>query len=206
MKCVGLCQPSPDDMKITHSHAGQRCAGHTRPYRCIITATLYAETVDAIEFYSSGPLRSVPVSIWCALTDLIFLIQLWTLSSGKSAQAHKRSRLTVEPRLLFHNRRNETTASRESCANRASAVNRGGDVESYVWIKVILLDMPWRMGWGREGWYAKYFMNEILLGPWRFCLPWESLSTKRLKHSHIYWVAKRKDSRCIYTFLVVAFS
>lgn len=116
--------------------------GRAGPYRCIITATSYAETVDAIELYSSEPLRPAVASVWCALPDLIFLIQLWTSSSGKSARAHKRSRLTVEPRLLFHNRRNETTASRESCANRASAVNRGGDVESYVWIKVILLDMP----------------------------------------------------------------
>lgn len=51
------------------------------------------------------------------------------------------------------------------------------------------------MGWGREGWYAKYFMNEIPLGPWRFCLPWESLLTKRLKHLHISW-----DICCAYTF------
>lgn len=126
--------------------------GTPGPYRCIIIATSYAKTVNVIELSSSDPLRSPAVSIWCALPDLIFLIRLWTWSSGKSAQAHKRSRRTAEPRLLFHNRRNETTASRESCANRASAVNRGGDVESYVWIKVILLDMPeedggW--GWGR---------------------------------------------------------
>lgn len=199
-KCFGRRQQSPDDMKISHYHAGQRCAG---PYRRIITMTSYAERDDAIELYSSDLLLCAAHSIWCALPDLIFLIQLWTLSSGKSARAHKRSRLTVEPRLLFHNRCNETTASRESCANRASAVNRGGDVESYVWIKVILLDMPQRMGWGREGWYAKYFMNEILLGPQRFCHPWESSNDS----STCTYIgdAKRIDSRCIYMLLIVAF-
>lgn len=152
------CQQSPDDMKITHFHAGQRRAGHAGPYRCIIIATSYTKTVNVIELSSSDPLRSPAVSIWCALPDLIFLIRLWTWSSGKSARAHKRSRRTAEPRLLFHNRRNETTASRESCANRASAVNRGGDVESYVWIKVILLDMPRRMGVGEGSWYAKWYL------------------------------------------------
>lgn len=63
MKCVGLCQQSPDDMKITHFHAGQRCAGHAGPYRRIITATSYAQTFDAIELYSSDRLRSTAVSV-----------------------------------------------------------------------------------------------------------------------------------------------
>lgn len=87
-------------------------------------------------------------------------------------------------------------------------MNRGGDVESYVWIKVILLDMPRRIGGGGGELRCKMiFMNEILLGLWRFRLSRESLSTKRLKHLYICRDAKREDSRLhMRVFQVVAFS
>lgn len=57
------CQQSLDDIKITNFHADQRRAGHAGPYRCIIIATSYTETVNVIELSSSDPLRSPAVSI-----------------------------------------------------------------------------------------------------------------------------------------------
>lgn len=129
--------------KHTHFHAGQECAGHLgalsvhhyHDFICWKGRCNWALFLWFTAFRTASTL--------CAAPDLIFLIRLWTLSSGETAQA---SRRTVES-----NPRNETTTSRELHINTASTMKPDSKVELYVLIKWLY----WKCTAGGRGYYVK---------------------------------------------------
>lgn len=121
------CPQSPDDINIlifmpvknVRGHPGALSVHHYHDFICWKPRCNWALCLWFGAFRTASTL--------CAAPDLIFLIRLWTLSSGETAQAPRR---TVES-----NTRNETTTSRESRINGASTMNPDSKVELYVLIK-----------------------------------------------------------------------